>query len=208
MRASRSPSGGARRAPPAEGRLAALSDVRDRLIEIVRLGLTHLAEPVQLASGDMSSYFVDCKKALAAGADLKLAGHALTELAAKLNASFDAVGGLTMGADALAHAVAILTGAEWFAVRKKEKDRGTRRRIEGAELGPRRRVLLVDDVVTRAGSIFDALLAIQETGAQIVGAVALVDRGVDGEKKFAEAGIPYEAVLTFEHLEIPPVGSE
>lgn len=185
-----------------------MSDLRALLIEVVRRGLTHLAEPVQLASGDMSSFFVDCKKALAAGADLKLAGQEIAEIAAKLNVSFDAVGGLTMGADALAHAVAILTGAEWFAVRKKEKDRGTRRRIEGAVLGPRRRVLLVDDVVTRAGSIFDALLAIKETGAQIVGAVALVDRGVDGEKRFAEAGIPYQAVLTFEDLGIPPVGSE
>ncbi|MGH9022751.1 MAG: phosphoribosyltransferase family protein [Acidimicrobiia bacterium] len=182
--------------------------MRDRLIEIVRRGLAQLAEPVQLASGDMSSYFVDCKKALAAGADLKLAGQALTELAARLDVSFDAVGGLTMGADALAHAVAIHTGSEWFAVRKKEKDRGTRRRIEGAELGPNRRVLLVDDVVTRAGSILDALLAIKETGAQVVAAVALVDRGVAGEKKFAEAGIPYETVLTYEDLGIPPVGSE
>jgi orotate phosphoribosyltransferase len=185
-----------------------LDELREQLIEIVRGGLTRLDEPVQLASGDMSSYFVDCKKALARGRDLKLAGDALAALAKSLGATFDAVGGLTMGADALAHAVAISTDTDWFSVRKKEKDRGTRKRIEGADLGPGRRVLLVDDVVTRGGSIFDALNAIQQTGAVIAGAVTLVDRGIHGAKKFAEEGIPYQPLVTYEQLGIPPVGSE
>lgn len=193
---------------PDEGQLAELSDFRAQLIKIVQGGLTTRDEPLQLASGDMSRNFVDCKKALAKGSDLRLAGEALAALAESLGVTYDAVGGLTMGADALAHAVAILTGAEWFSVRKKEKDRGTRKRIEGAELGPRRRVLLVDDVVTRGGSIFDALYAIQETGAEVVAAVTLVDRGTYGEKKFIEADIPYRALVTFEDLGIPAVGSE
>lgn len=191
-----------------EGQPTALAKFRERMVKLVQGGLIRLDEPVQLASGDDSRFFVDCKRALAAGEDLRSAGEGLVEIARDMEISFDTVGGLTMGADALAHAVSILTGAEWFSVRKKEKDRGTRRRIEGAVLDSDRRVLLVDDVVTRGGSIFDALAAIQETGARVVGAVALVDRGVDGEKKFAEAGIPYQALVTFDQLGIPPVGSE
>lgn len=185
-----------------------MDELRERLVKVVEGGLICLDEAVQLASGDMSRFFVDCKRALAAGADLRLAGEGLVALAKDMEISFDTAGGLTMGADALAHAVSMLTGADWFSVRKKEKDRGTRRRIEGAALGPDRHVLLVDDVVTRGGSIFDALAAIQETGAQVVGAVALVDRGIDGAKKFAETGIPYQALVTFDRLGIPPVGSE
>jgi orotate phosphoribosyltransferase len=179
------------------------------MIDVVRGGLTELDEPVQLASGDRSRFFVDCKKALAGGRDLEMAGQALLGLVdEELNVSFDAVGGLTMGADALAHAVAMLRKTDWFSVRKVEKNRGTRKRIEGAELGPDRRVLLVDDVVTRAGSILDALAAIRATGAQVVAAVTLVDRGTDGVEKFEREGVPYRALVTYGQLGIPPVGSE
>lgn len=191
-----------------QGQSDALSDLRERMVDVVRGGLTELEEPVQLASGDRSRFFVDCKKALARGSDLKMAGQALIELVDELNVTFDAVGGLTMGADALAHAVAMLTNTGWFSVRKVEKNRGTRKRIEGAELGRDRRVLLVDDVVTRGGSIFDALAAIRATGAQVVAAVTLVDRGTDGVEKFEREGIPYRAVVTYGQLGIPPVGSE
>ena len=186
-----------------------MSDLRRQLAGILRHGgLLELPEPVQLASGDLSRYFVDCKKALAGGGDLKLAGEAIVDTVAELGVAFDAAGGLTMGADCIAHAVALLTGAEWFSVRKQEKGRGTRKRIEGATLGPGRRVLLLDDVVTRGGSIVDALEAIRETGAAVVAAVALVDRGEYGEKKFAEEGIPYRPLVTYDDLGIPAVGRE
>jgi orotate phosphoribosyltransferase len=191
-----------------QGQSDALSDLRERIVDVVRGGLTELDEAVQLASGDRSRFFVDCKKALARGSDLEMAGQALVELVDELSIGFDAVGGLTMGADALAHAVAMLTNTDWFSVRKIEKNRGTRKRIEGAELGKGRRVLLVDDVVTRGGSIFDALAAIRATGAEVVAAVTLVDRGTDGVEKFEREGIPYGALVTYGQLGIPPVGSE
>lgn len=195
--------------PQGQGLSVALTELREQIVEIVREhGLRRLPEPVKLASGDSSSYFVDCKRALARGSRLELAGKALVELADSMGVTFDSVGGLTMGADDLAHAVAMLTDTEWFSVRKQEKDRGTRQRIEGAVLEAGRQVLLVDDVVTRGGSIFDALEAIRGTGATVVAAVTLVDRGPFGEKKFAEEGIPYAALVTFENLGIPAVGAE
>ncbi len=186
-----------------------LAELRERLIEIVRKrGHLALDEPVRLASGDWSRHFVDAKKALARGSDLELAADSLIELGKEMGVEFDAVGGLTMGADPFAHAVALVADVEWFSVRKKAKDRGTRQRIEGAQLAPGRRVLLVDDVVTRGGSILDALEAIRETGATVVAAVCLVDRGDFGIEKFRHESTPYRPLITYEDLGIPPVGSE
>jgi orotate phosphoribosyltransferase len=188
-----------------------LSDQRQRLIEIVReKGLLELEKPVQLASGDWSRFFVDGKHALASGPDLRLACEALINLAEKLGIEFNAVGGLTMGADQFAHGVALLTGCDWFVVRKAPKGRGTNKLIEGAQLRPETRVLLVDDVVTRGESIQQACAAIRgKTSARIVGAVTLVDRGADTARKyFASEGIPYEPLVTHDQLGIPAVGTE
>lgn len=195
--------------PPSAYCGAVTGGLKQQIVEILRArGLLELPEPVQLASGDFSRFFVDCKKALARGSDLKLAGEAIVQLAADNGITFDAVGGLTMGADGIAHAVAMLSDTEWFSVRKTEKDRGTRKRIEGAALEPGRQVLLVDDVVTRGGSILDALAAILEAQASVAGAISLVDRGEYGAKKLADQGIQYLPLVTYEDLGIPAVGGE
>lgn len=180
------------------------------LIEVVRReGHIELDDPVQLASGDWSRHFIDVKKALATGRVCSLAAQSIIDVANEEGIAFDSVGGLTMGADVLAHGVAMLCpDVRWFSVRKKAKDRGTRRRIEGAELGPASRVLLVDDVVTRGGSIFDALEAIRLTGADVVAAITLVDRGPFGAPVFERENVRYFPVMTYLDLGIPPVGSE
>lgn len=194
---------------PSESRL--LSNLRDELIGIVReRGLLIREEPLELAGGDRSRYFVDGKAALARGEDLYKAAAALLELVAEERVEFDAVGGLTMGADQFAHAVAMIRqDVEWFSVRKAAKDRGTKRLIEGARLGKGRRVLLVDDVVTRGGSIVDAFKAIVETGATVVCAVTLLDRGASAPVDFFHSrAIPYRPLVTHEQLGIPAVGTE
>ena len=188
-----------------------MSDKREQLIRVVAAkGLLELDEPVTLASGDRSRYFVDGKRALAAGDDLRLACEALVELARSAGIDFDAVGGMTLGADQFAHGIAMLTGCGWFVVRKAAKGRGTNRRIEGSELTPKTRVLLVDDVVTRGGSIQEAYnVIVSETGAQVVGAVTLADRGTDAAPKFfASIGIPYRPLLTHDDLGIPTIDAE
>ncbi len=164
---------------------------------------------MQLASGDWSRHFIDVKRALATGRAISLATGCLLDLVDGHGVTFDSVGGLTMGADVLAHGVAIARpDVRWFSVRKQAKDRGTARRIEGAELGASSRVLLVDDVVTRGGSILDALQAIRATGAVVAAAVTVVDRGEFGAPAFEAEGVPYFPLTTYRDLGLPAVGTE
>lgn len=184
-----------------------LRRLREQVIEIVReRGLKHFEEPVVLASGELSYDFIDGKAAFARGEDLEIASRALLRGVQDLGITFDAVGGLTMGADQFAHAVAVLAKREWFVVRKEPKHRGTNRLIEGSELGPGKSVLLVDDVVTTGGSIQKAFRAVGDTGASVVAAAALVDRGDVAHRFFDVSGVPYLALVTYDDLGIAPVG--
>lgn len=185
------------------------TDARAKLLELLRDGgLTTLPAPVQLASGQWSRYFIDGKEALAAGADLRLAAEAIAERVADAGVSFDAVGGLTLGADALSVAIALVSETSWFIVRKAPKGRGTDRRIEGARIGDGNRVLLVDDVVTTGGSILQSFDVVQAAGAEVVAAVTLADRGDDAAREFAQRSVPYFPMATYHDLGIPKVGDE
>lgn len=177
--------------------MSVLDTIRER-------GLRTLPEPVVLASGELSRDFVDGKAALSRGEDLAEACRALLDGVAGIE--FDAVGGLTMGADQFAHVMAVLAGKEWFVVRKEPKNRGTNQLVEGARIGAGTRVLVVDDVVTTGGSIQKAHDVLVELGASVVAAVTLVDRGEVARRFFEEKGIPYFALVTYRDLGIDPVG--
>ena len=110
-----------------------------------------------------------------------------------------------MGADALAVGIAAVNDCRWFFVRKEAKQRGTRRWVEGAQIGPGDRILLVDDVVTTGGSIFKALDIVDQTGAETVAAVTLVDRSGTAGPKFEQRRIAYYPMTTYESLGIDPV---
>jgi orotate phosphoribosyltransferase len=159
-----------------------------------------------LASGEYSRDFIDGKAALAEGRHLRLACEALLEMVDEEKIMWDAVGGLTMGADQFAHVAAVLADKRWFVVRKERKGRGTNKLVEGARLDSSVRVLLVDDVVTTGGSIIQAYEGLRDTGAQVVGAVTLVDRGEAASAYFREQKIPYRALVTYRDLDIDPVG--
>ncbi len=94
-------------------------------IAVIRAkGLRQFEQPVALASGELSRDFIDGKAALAQGADLELACRGMLDALGGIE--FDAVGGLTMGADQFAHGIAMLSDSRWFVVRKEPKNRGTR----------------------------------------------------------------------------------
>lgn len=183
-----------------------LADDRDELLAVVLAhGYRRMDEPVQLASGQMNQDFVDGKRALARGAHLALACRVMAALADQHAATWEAAGGLTMGADQFAHGLAIVTDRQWFVVRKQAKERGTKQRVEGAAIGAGTRVLLVEDVISTGGSLLQALDAVAETGAEVVFATTLVDRGDLVAPRLAERGVAYEAVLTYRDLGIDPI---
>lgn len=183
-----------------------LGDLRSRLAGLIlSRGYEYRAEPFQLSKAGLSHDYVDGKRAIAKGEYLELVGEAITELARARKVTFDAVGGLTLGADPIAVAVAIRNDAYWFSVRKEAKTHGMRKRIEGAELAPGTTILLVDDVVTSGGSIIDALDAIQSVQADVVLATTLIDRGNIASKVLAARGLAYEPLLTFADIGIDPV---
>ena len=170
-----------------------------------RLGHRRLAEPVELSSGAMSLDFVDVKRALARGSHLALACQALLDLAGEARVEFDAVGGLTLGADPLAHGMALLADKLWFVVRKQPKGRGTDQWVEGATLRRGLRVMLVEDVVTTGASTEKAYERVVAEGTDVVLAAALVDRGESARALFDQLAVPYRALLTYADLGIDPV---
>lgn len=182
-------------------RKAALLDL------LVNRGLIRLDEPVELSSGARSRYFLDGKKALASGRDLALACQCMADLAAEAGIAFDAVGGLTLGADQFAHGIAMVDDAEWFVVRKEPKGRGTDRYVEGADLDGKR-VLLVDDVITSGGSSLIARDRIVAEGGNVVLATTLVSRSDQPFESFGAEGITFLPLFTYVDLGIPAVGTE
>lgn len=183
---------------------------RADLLEVVRAkGLRHFDEPRQLSSGELSHDFVDVKRALCRGANLVLACRVIAESVEHADIRFNAVGGLTLGADQFSYGIAAHLGDdhEWFVVRKQPKGRGTDQLIEGAELGAGSRVLLVDDVVTTGGSIIQAHQRVLDTGATIVAAATMVDRGDSATDYFADTDVAYFPVFSYRDLDIEPVGA-
>ena len=177
--------------------------LRSSLAELVRrTGYERREEPFQLTSGGWSHDYVDGKHAVARGADLRQASQAVIEL---VGDDFDVVGGPTMGADALAHGVALLSGRGWFSVRKEPKGHGRGAWVEGTRLRPGDRVVVVEDVVSTGGSLLRAVERIRELGVEVVAATALLDRSPAVGPRFAEVGIRWAPLLTWTDLGIEPL---
>jgi orotate phosphoribosyltransferase len=182
---------------------------RERLVELVEdpAVLQRLPEPIRLASGEMSRDFIDGKLAVDDAGDLEFVGEAMVAAAREIEVDFDAVGGLVLGAVPFVFAVVSAARCQWFLVRKEPKGRGTNLWIEGARISRGTRVMLVEDVVTTGGSIRKAHDKVVETGAEVVFATALVDRGDRAAGFFESVGVPYVPLLTYRDLGIDPVGS-
>ena len=155
---------------------------------------------VVLSSGRQADYYVDLRRVTLAAAAAPMVGRVM--LGATAEWRFDAVGGLTLGADpvatAMLHAAAAGDRAlDAFVVRKEGKKHGLQRRIEGPDVAGRR-VLAVEDTSTTGTSVLAAVRALREAGAQVVGVAVLVDRGA-GPAVAAE-GLPYRAAYSLADL--------
>jgi orotate phosphoribosyltransferase len=155
-----------------------------------------------LSSGQRAAYYVDLRRVLLDGRLSPLAGRVLLDATADL--AYDAVGGLTLGADPVAYAMMAAaanrgTPVDAFVVRKSEKAHGLQRRIEGPDVTGRR-VLAVEDTSTTGGSVLTAVDALQEQGAEVVGVAVLVERGA--RPAIEARGIPYRAVFELADLSL------
>jgi orotate phosphoribosyltransferase len=173
---------------------------------IMDYGHVRREEPFKLASGQYSHDYIDGKLAIDTGPRLHVVSTAMIELARRHNMHFTHVGGLTMGADPLAHGIAMVAGCGWFSVRKEPKPRGREQWIEGSQLNSQHLVLLVDDVVTTGGSIKKAYDRVIETGAEVIGVIPMVDRGDVACRVFADLGVSYTPLVTYRDIGIEPVG--
>jgi orotate phosphoribosyltransferase len=168
-------------------------------------GHEHRTEPFRLASGQLSHDYIDGKYAIDTGERLTTVSRAIADLAALNGIDFDAVGGLTMGADSIAIGVAMVTGKAWFSVRKEQKQRGREQWIEGTRLEQGTRVMLVDDVISTGGSTEIAFDRVTAAGAVVTGVIPMVDRGDVAAKRFAARNVPFVALVTYRDLGIEPV---
>lgn len=168
-------------------------------------GYEHREEAFMLASGKQSHDYIDGKYAVDHGDGLAVVASAVIDLAQANGIVFDAVGGLTMGADPLAIGIAVVGHKNWFSVRKARKERGRNQWIEGTRFENGTRVLLVDDVVSTGGSIVEAYEHVRDAGGVVTGVIPMVDRSDRAEKLFAELGVPYIPLITYADLGIDPV---
>jgi orotate phosphoribosyltransferase len=161
-----------------------------------------------LASGQRSSYYIDCRLTTMSAEGMVLIGR--MGLAAVAGAGWRprSIGGLTMGADPVSYAIA---AASWglerpidaFSVRKEAKGHGTGRQIEGNfESG--HSVVVVEDVITSGGSAGKAIAAVQEAGGRVLGVVAVVDREQGGRAVLESAGHQVVALTTASALGLTP----
>jgi orotate phosphoribosyltransferase len=172
-----------------------MTDTRDALLRQIKdKAVVH--GKVTLSSGREADYYVDLRRITLDAQAAPLVGQVMLEVTADLD--YDAVGGLTLGADpvatAMLHAAAARGRAlDAFVVRKTGKAHGLQRRVEGPDVRGRR-VLAVEDTSTTGGSVLTAVEALREAGAEVVGIAVIVERGAS--EAIAATGLPYYQAYT------------
>jgi orotate phosphoribosyltransferase len=169
---------------------------RDDLLQLIKdVAVVH--GKVVLSSGREADYYIDLRRITLHHAAAPLVGRVMRELTADW--TYDAVGGLTLGADPVATAMLHASDGslDAFVVRKSEKQHGLQRRIEGPDVAGRR-VLAVEDTSTTGGSVLTAVDALRDEGADVVGVAVIVDRGAGPAVE--AAGLSYRAAYSMADL--------
>jgi len=174
---------------------------RARLLELIKArAIVH--GKVTLSSGRQADYYVDLRRITLDGEAAPLVGQVMNELTRDLD--FDAVGGLTLGADPVATAMLHAAAAggrrlDAFVVRKSGKAHGLQQRIEGPSIKGRR-VVIVEDTTTTGASPLDAVAAAREEGAEVVAVATIADRATGAKEKLEAQGLTYVTAYSLEEL--------
>ena len=176
---------------------------RERLIEIIKERSFQYSEEAafRLSSGAVSKFYFNMKKTASSGEALYLAGKLVFEKIKEQQLHIDAIGGLTMGADPIAYAVArysfdVRQNIQAFVIRKEPKEYGLNLQIEG-NVKPGDHVVIVDDVVTTGSATIKAINIARKHGLIVVAAIVLVDRGEqNGRQNIEGLGLPVYDIFT------------
>ncbi len=166
--------------------------------EILNKAVVH--GKVILSSGKEADYYVDLRRITLDSVAAPLVGQVMLDLTKDWD--YEAVGGLTLGADPVATAMMHVAASQGrtlnsFVVRKAEKAHGLQRRIEGPDVAGKR-VLAVEDTSTTGGSVLTAVEALKEAGAIVVGVAVIVERGA--ADAVSQAGLEYRAAYQLADL--------
>ncbi|MDR1690877.1 MAG: orotate phosphoribosyltransferase [Candidatus Methanoplasma sp.] len=141
-----------------------------------------------LASGAKSDYYINIKKASTNPQVLYLISQLMAERMQEENIRPDRIAGIVLGSIPLAAALSMATGIPYVMVRKEQKDHGTKKLIEG-DMEPGEKVLVVEDVITTAGSSIQAIGTLRENGAVVEQIISVVDREGGGKENLAGIGV-------------------
>ena len=185
------------------GDLGGLVSDRDELKALILARSIRLGDFV-LASGAKSDYYIDARATTMSAEGQRLVGLVAGRAIRDGGLEPSHVGGLTMGADPVAYAIAHRSALEGrpidaFSVRKRAKEHGTGQRVEGG-LPKRARCLIVEDTMTTGRSSLEAVEAVREHGAEVVGVLALVNRSREAAALYQRERIPLLWVFTGEEL--------
>jgi len=148
-----------------------------------------------LASGKKSKYYIDIKKASTDPKVLKLIAEEMALTLKETGLKVDRIAGVVLGSIPLAVALSLETGIPFIMVRKEKKDHGTSKLIEGV-YAKGERVLVVEDVVTSAGSALYAIEVLRSDGMSVENIFSVVDREEGGKQKLADIGVSLSSLVT------------
>jgi orotate phosphoribosyltransferase len=181
--------------------------MRQQLIDLIlKLSFKYTKQPAfKLASGRMSNFYFNCKPTTLSSEGMLLIGDLLYGLIKNQKTwKISAIGGLTLGADPIASAIAYTSALrgkplDAFVIRKQAKKHGTMQWIEG-NIKKGDRVLIIEDVITTGGSTIEAIKKARECGLKVKGVVVLIDRQEGGREAIEKMKAPVKVLLTKEEI--------